>query len=105
MKNFKFNVFLKKHLGSIFCQVLLRKKGFLAIFRAKSAGILPFWCHFRTFQTEWKAYLTSLTLPTTTTAPGTPPANSRCTKQFLSRTRSLYLFLSEGAELLTTATA
>jgi hypothetical protein len=31
----------------------------------------------------WKAYMTSLTPSTTTPGPGTPPANSRCTKQYI----------------------
>jgi hypothetical protein len=42
---------------------------------------------------------------TTTPSPGTPPTNSQRTKQFLSRSHDLWLFLSEGEELLTMATA
>jgi hypothetical protein len=44
-------------------------------------------------------------LSTTNPEPGTPPANSRRTKQFWSRPHSLYLFLSVGPELPTTAAA
>jgi hypothetical protein len=43
----------------------------------------------------------SLTPSTTNPFPGTPSANSQRTKQFLSCPCGLYLFLSEGAELLT----
>ncbi len=46
-----------------------------------------------------------MNLSTTTPGPGTPPANSRRTKQFWSRPHGLYIFLSEGPELLTTAAA
>ncbi len=51
------------------------------------------------------AYLPSLTPSTTAPCLGSPPANSQCTKQFLSRLHGLQLFLSEGAELLTMAEA
>jgi hypothetical protein len=42
-----------------------------------------FLCRFWTFRACWKAYFTSLTPSTTTLGLGTPPANSRRTKQFL----------------------
>jgi hypothetical protein len=42
-----------------------------------------------TFWAAWKACLTSLTPSTTTPRWGTPPANSRCTKQFWSRPHGL----------------
>jgi hypothetical protein len=57
------------------------------------------------FRSAWKAYLTSMTHSTTTPRPGTPPAQSRCTKQFWSCPHGLQLFLSIGVELPTTATA
>ncbi len=43
---------------------------------------LPVFCRFSVFRAAWKAYFTSKTPSTTTLGPGTPPANSRCTKQF-----------------------
>jgi hypothetical protein len=45
------------------------------------------------------------TFSTTIPGPGTPPANSRCTKQFWSRPHGLYLFLCVGPELPTKAEA
>jgi hypothetical protein len=61
-----------------------------------------FLCPFCIFPAAWKAYMT----PSTTT-PGSDstPANSQCTRQFWSRPHSLYLFLSVGVELPTTAVA
>jgi hypothetical protein len=49
--------------------------------------------------------MTSMKLSNTTPGPGTPPANSRRTKQFWSCPHGLLLFLSVGPELLTTAAA
>jgi hypothetical protein len=43
-------------------------------------------------------YLTPLIPSTTNPCADTPPGNSPCTKQFLSRPRGLQLLLSEGAE-------
>jgi hypothetical protein len=40
-----------------------------------------------------------MNLSTTTPGPGTPPANSRHTKQFWSRPHGLQLFLRVGPEL------
>ncbi len=74
------------------------KSAFSAIYRAKSAGKQPFRRHFHTFRAAWKAYLTSLTPPTTIPGPGTPPANSQCTMQFVSRPCGLLLSISEGGQ-------
>ncbi len=60
------------------------KMAFLEIFKSISVLNRVFWHRFCTFWAYWKAYLTSLTPSTTTPWLGTPPANSRCTKQFLS---------------------
>jgi hypothetical protein len=70
---------LKKSWEYILLSTYKQKTAFLAIFRAKSVGNRPFWPHFCTFRAAWKAYLTSLTPPTTTPGLGTPPANSRRT--------------------------
>jgi hypothetical protein len=56
---------------------------------AKTCAKPPFFCRFHTFRAAWKAYLTSITLSTTTPGPGTPPARSRRTKQFWSRPHGL----------------
>jgi hypothetical protein len=74
---------------------------FSEIFTSISVLNRPFWRHFCMFQEAWKAYLTSLTPSTTTPWLGTPQR----TKQFLSHPHGLYLFLSEHAEMPTTAEA
>jgi hypothetical protein len=90
MKNFKIKVILKKRLRGIFFKVLLSKiNGVFGVFKVITAVNQPFWRHFRTFWAAWKAYLISLTPSTITLWPGTPPANSRHTKQFLSRPHGL----------------
>ncbi len=58
-----------------------KKPAFLAFFKSISAGNRPILLRFHTFRVAWKAYLTSITPFTTTPRPGTPPANSRPTKQ------------------------
>jgi hypothetical protein len=63
-----------------FVKHFYEKTAFLVIFRAKGRET----GHFRTFRAAWRAYLIYLTSPTTTPGPGTPSANSRYTKQFLS---------------------
>ncbi len=80
--NLKTNVFLKKCLGSIFCQVILSKKRCFWRFLNHWVGETA--CHFHIFRAALKAFSTSLTPSTTTPRPGTLPANSRGTKQFLS---------------------
>jgi hypothetical protein len=73
----------KKHFESIpFLSTFDRKMAFSAIFKPNSAGNHPF-----------------------TPPPGHSPANSQCTKQFLSCPRIIELFLSEGAERLNMAVA
>jgi hypothetical protein len=65
------------------------------IFRPKSEGNWPFLHRFCIIQAALKANLTSLTLSTTTPGPGpgTPPANSRRTKQFLSHPHGLIYYI------------
>ncbi len=58
---------------------------FSAIFKAIIAGDLPFLAPFLYIAGGVGAYLPPLTPSATTPCPGTPPANSRLTKQFLSR--------------------
>jgi hypothetical protein len=59
-----------------------RKTAFLAIYKPKHAQNHPFFRRFCLFQAALKAYWASLIPSTTTPGPGTPPANSRRTKQF-----------------------
>ncbi len=60
-----------------------------AIYLQKCVQNHMFFRRFRIFQAAWKAYLTSMTFSTTTPGLGTPPANSRRTKQFWSRPHGL----------------
>jgi hypothetical protein len=86
----KIDIFLKKHLVSISCYVLLSEK--LHFRRFISQNVLknhPFFRHFRIFQAALKAYLASMTPSTSTPGPGAPPANSQRTKQFWSLPRGL----------------
>jgi hypothetical protein len=62
---------------------------FSAIFKLTSAGNCLFLVPFLYFPSGMEAYLTPLTPSTTTLCPGTPLANSQCTKQFLSRPHGL----------------
>ncbi len=104
MKNFKIDVFLKKRLWSISCSVLLSKKRrFISQKMWETACFL--YIQFSYISGGMGVCLTPLTPSTATPCPGTPPANSRCTKQFLSHPHDLQLFLSEGAELPTMAVA
>jgi hypothetical protein len=103
MKNFKIDVFLKKPLGSISGKVLLSEKRYFWRFISQEMQeTARFFAPFSYILVCMVAYLTP---STTTTCPGTPPTNSQRTKQFFSSPHSLYLFLSEGVELLTKATA
>jgi hypothetical protein len=61
-----------------------QKTAFSAIYKPKPAQNRPFFRRFRLFQAALKAYLASVIPSTTTPGPGTPPANSRPTKQFWS---------------------
>jgi hypothetical protein len=87
MKIFKINVFLKKRLGSISC-TFERKMAFSAIYKTNSAGNHLFFT-VSYISSSMGAYLTLLTPSTTAPCPGTAPANSRLTKQFLSRPHGL----------------
>ncbi len=78
---------------------------FSAIFKLISAGNHLFSAPFSCISASMGAYFSPLTPSTTTSCQGTHPTNSLCTKQFLSRLHSLWLFLSEGAEPLTMAAA
>jgi hypothetical protein len=92
---------------------------FSAFFMSRSARNWPFLPRFRIFQAALKSYLPSLTPSTTTPGLGTPPANSRRTKQFLSHPHDLlyhiyiyikyyilyYIYYIYILELLTTAVA
>jgi hypothetical protein len=60
-------------------------KVFLAIYKPESARKRPFFSPFWYISGSMGAYLTPLTPSNTTSCPGTPPANSQHTKQFLSR--------------------
>jgi hypothetical protein len=59
------------------------------LYAKKFVKPLVFLCFRRVFRVAWKAYLTSMNLSSTTPGPGTPPVNSRRTKQFWSRRHSL----------------
>jgi hypothetical protein len=86
----------KNVLGLYLVKYFQVKNGFFAFFKSISVGNWPFLHRFRTVRAAWKAYLTSMTPSTTTPGLGTPPANSRRTKQFWSHPHGLYLFLSVG---------
>ncbi len=62
---------------------------FSANYYQKSAQSRLFFHRFCIFRAAGKAYLTSITLSTTTPGPGTPPANSRRTNQFWSHPHGL----------------
>jgi hypothetical protein len=62
----------------------LVKNGVFSNLKAKNCAESPVFCHFCTFQVAWGHTLATLTTSTTAPCPGTPPANSRRTKQFLS---------------------
>jgi hypothetical protein len=66
-----------------------RKTAFSAIYKPKHAQNRPFFHRFPLFQAALKASLASVIPYTTTPEPGTPPANSRRTKQFWSGPRGL----------------
>jgi hypothetical protein len=66
-----------------------RKMAFLTIYKPKRAQNRPFFRHFHLFRAALTAYLASVIPSTTTPGPGTPPANSRRTKQFWSGPRGL----------------
>ncbi len=78
---------------------------FSVIFRSTSAGNRLLSVPFLYTLGGMEAYLTSLTPSATTPCLGTTPTKSQRTKQFLSLPHDLYLFLSEGAELLNMAEA
>jgi hypothetical protein len=61
-----------------------QKTAFSASYRPKHARNRPFFRRFWLFRTAVKVHMTSMKLSTTTPRPGTPPANSRRTKQFWS---------------------
>jgi hypothetical protein len=65
----------------ILLSTLEQKMAFLAIYRPKRLFFRRFWL----FRMAVKEYMISMNLSTTTPRPGTPPANSRRTKQFWSR--------------------
>jgi hypothetical protein len=66
-----------------------QKTAFSAINKPKHAQNRLFFCRFRLFRAALKVYLVSVIPSTTTPGQGTPPANSRRTKQFWSRPRGL----------------
>ncbi len=66
-----------------------QKMAFSAIYKPKRARNRLFFRRFRFFRAALKAYLASVIPSTTTPGPGTPPANSRRTKQFWSGPRGL----------------
>jgi hypothetical protein len=66
-----------------------RKTAFSAIYKPKCSQDRPLLRHFRLFRAALKSYLASVIPSTTTPGPGTPPINSRCTKQFWSCPRGL----------------
>jgi hypothetical protein len=83
--SFKIHVFLKKRSREyILLNTFERKTAFPAIYKPKRARNRLFFCRFCLFQAALKAYLASVIPSTTTPGPGTPPANSWCTKQFWS---------------------
>jgi hypothetical protein len=61
-----------------------QKTTFSVIYKPKRTQNSPFFAVFRLFRVALKVYLASVIPSTTTPGPGTPPANSRCTKQFWS---------------------
>jgi hypothetical protein len=73
----------------ILLSTLERKTAFSAIYRPKRPRNRPFFCRFWLFRTAVKVNMTSMNLSTTTPGPGTPPANSRCAKQFWSHPHGL----------------
>jgi hypothetical protein len=83
------NVFLKNRLGKIFCQILLSKKRCFQHFLGQKCGKLAILAPFLYIPGGLEGLLTSLTSPTTTPRPGTPPADSWHTKQFFSRPHGL----------------
>jgi hypothetical protein len=68
----------------IFLSTFERKMVFSAIYEQKRVQNRPFFRCFRLFRAALKVYLASVIPSTTTPGPGTPPANSRRTKQFWS---------------------
>jgi hypothetical protein len=73
----------------ILLSTLERKTAFFASYRPKCARNRLFFRRFWLFRTAVKVYMTSMKLSNTTPGPGTPPANSRRTKQFWSRPHGL----------------
>jgi hypothetical protein len=66
-----------------------QKTVFSAIYNLKRVRNRLFFAVFVYFGAALKVYLASVIPSTTTPRPGTPPANSRRTKQFWSRPRGL----------------
>ncbi len=66
-----------------------QKTSFSAIYKPNHAQNHPFFRRFNLFRVALKGYLASVIPSTTTPGPGTPPANSRRTKQFWSHPRGL----------------
>ncbi len=66
----------------ILLNTLEPKNGVFASYRPKRAQNRLFFCRFWLLRTAVKVYMTSMKLSTTTPGQGTPPANSRRTKQF-----------------------
>jgi hypothetical protein len=85
---FKIRVFLKNVLY-ILLSTYEQTTAFLAIYKPKRALNGLFFCRFRQIRAALKVYLASVIPSTTTPGPGTPPANSRRTKQFWSHPRGL----------------
>jgi hypothetical protein len=73
----------------ILLNTLEQKTAFFTSYRPKRAQNRPFFRRFWLFRTAVMVYMTSMKLSTTTPGPGTPPANSRRTKQFWSRPHGL----------------
>ncbi len=104
MKNFKIDVFLKKR-EYILWSTFEQKTTFLVIYKPKTAGNHPFFHWYHIFQSAWGCIWLRWHPPPPPPDQALPPTNSQCTKRILSRPHGLLLFLSESAELPTTAAA
>ncbi len=90
MTNLKLTYSSKNVLGVYFVTYFKNKKNSVfSDFLDNKCGNQLFLRPFHTFRAALKAYLSSLTPSTTTPWLGTPSANSRRTKQFLSRPHGL----------------
>jgi hypothetical protein len=66
-----------------------KKRHFWQFISQNVCEMARFFRRFRLFRAALKVYLASVIPSTTTPGPGTPPANSRRTKQFWSQPRGL----------------